>query len=232
MSYTPVVTDAVRLVRALFSPGAVYDEQKEKPTFWMPWLVVSVLFAILSYLLGPYTARVQRLAVEAAGRPVPPFLDMFPVIQAASAPIVVLVMTAISAVVLWVAMMVMGHETGYRTMLSVVIFAWPVAVIQQALSLVILSMRGLDAIQGPADMQVSLGLDLLLSADSTLSPVLRAVLAGIGPLQIWALAITAVGLMVLGKAPKARAWIAASVGFVVGLLVAAGFAGLTSRGAS
>lgn len=230
MPYTPVLTDAARLARVPFSPGAVFEELKQKPSFLMPWLVLSVPFAVLTLLSGPFQARVMRQAAEQAGRPLPPFLDWLPYISAAMSPVTVLMMAALAALVLWVVMMATGEDVPYEKVLTVAIFSWSVGLIQQALTLAVLYMRGLEAIQGPLDVQVSLGLDLLLPAESGVSPLVRAMLAGIGPLQVWAMTIVAVGLMVLAGASKGRAWAAAAIQLLIGVLITAGFASLGARG--
>jgi len=77
------------------------------------------------------------------------------------------------------------------------------------------------------DLRVSLGLDLLLSSDSTISGFLRGLLGGIGPISIWGLAITAIGVATLEKQPKGAAWTAATVAFVVMLVVAALLQGMS-----
>ncbi|HXJ79883.1 MAG TPA: hypothetical protein VMS64_14515, partial [Candidatus Methylomirabilis sp.] len=50
VAYTPVLTDLWRLVRAPFAPKAVFEEQQAAPTFWMPWIIVSVVFVVLQIL--------------------------------------------------------------------------------------------------------------------------------------------------------------------------------------
>jgi hypothetical protein len=225
----PVLTDLWRLARVPFSPGAVFTELRAGSPWVVPWLVVSVAFGMLAWLMGPYQIRAQQLVLEEAGRPVPAGLETFALISAASAPLVVLVMSALTAGILWLVVMGLGEAASYRRLYAVVIHSWAVAIIQQALVLVVLTMRGLEAIVSPADARVSLGLDLFLSPDAEPSAFVRAVLGQIGPLQIWALAVTAVGIIVLGGVPKAKSWIAATASFVVGLVIAGAVATMFGR---
>jgi hypothetical protein len=224
-SYTPVVTDLVRLVRALFSPGAVFAEQSEKPTFWMPWVLVSIGFACTQLLQAPFQARAQQLVLEAAGRQAPANLATFRLIGVAMTPVITLVMVLLATAILWVAVMTTGEEARYRRLMTATIFAWPAALIQQVVVWVVLRMRGVESIRSASDLQVGLGLDLLLPADSG-SAFLRAALGGINPFALWSLTITAVGVMVLVKTTAGKAWTAAVAAFVVTLLVAAGLAGV------
>lgn len=229
----PFVTDAGRLVRVLFSPGDVYGEQQDRPTFWRPWLIISILWAVLQFLQRPFQMKVQELMLAQRGVTTPPpgagSGAVSYVIGGATAFLTVLIMSAITAGILYLLAAGMGGETSYKKMLTVVIFTWPLALFQQLLTFVVLTMRGVDAIRGPWDLFVSLGADLLLPADAQVGAFTRIFLAGIGPLQIWGLVLTAVGLMVLGKLGKGAAWTAATISFLVGLAVGAGLGSFGMR---
>jgi hypothetical protein len=214
----------MRLVRVPFSPGDVFAEQRERPTFWLPWVVVSVIFAVIQILQSPFQRRVQELMMAQAGRPVPTGGPgpLSYVITTATGFVTVLVMCAISAAILYMLMSVLGGETTYKKMLTVAIFTWPIALLQQLITVAVLMQRGVAAIRGPWDMFVSFGADVLLPADAQLGAFMRIFLAGIGPLQIWGVVITAVGLMVLAKAGKGSAWTGAIVSYLVGLSIGAG----------
>ena len=224
--YTPFVTDISRMARVLFSPGAVFTELRERPSPWIPLLLVSVVIAAVGIMTGPFTAKAMRLGMEASGQPVPSWVDRMPMFQAIGSPIVVLVLSAVTAGVLWVAVMALGEEAPYKKLYTIVVYSWTVAIIQYALTYVVLTMRGLDAIRTPQDAQVSLGLDNLVPADAALGGFTRALLMGISPLSIWGLVIVAVGLMVLVGTPKGKAWTAATIQFLCGLLIGAALAGM------
>jgi hypothetical protein len=81
------------------------------------------------------------------------------------------------------------------------------------------------ALTGPQDFGVGLGLNLLLPADTTIPSFVQGLLSGIGPLQIWALIITAFGVATLEKQTRAAAWTAAIASYAVLLIVGAFFLG-------
>lgn len=226
-----MITDALRLVRVLFSPGDVFREIKERPPFWVPFFLVAIVFAVTQMLASPFQMKVREIMVTQAGQPAPPAASgtVAMIGTLVVTPIMVLLMSAIAAGILYVLMQMLGGEDAtFKRMLSVVIHAWPATLILQALTVGVLYMRGLDSIRTTSDAQVSLGLDLLLPAEMAVGAFTRAVLAGIGPLQIWGLVITAVGLEVLGGAEKGKAWTGAIISFVIGLLIAGGLAGAFS----
>jgi hypothetical protein len=218
---TPIVSDLGRLVRAPFSPGAVFAELRERPTVLWPWLLVSIAMMIVVYLGMPFQQRVME--IQAAGRPMPSWIGY---IGMATVPIAIIALSALAAGIAYLVITGMGGETRFRSLLSVNLHASVLGLVQQAVTVGVLMMRGVDSIRTAADAKVSLGLDLLLPADAGLSPFLSGILGGIGPISLWGLVITAIGYEVAGKAGRGRAWTAAIVGFVIGLAVGAFFAGM------
>jgi len=225
--HTPVVSDLWNLIRAPFTPRAVFEAQQETQRFWTPWILVSLAFAILQILQRPFQDRIRVLVLQHMGQAVPTASVGIgrTVIGILIGAVTVLLLAAIAAGIYYLVLLVFGGETTFKKMLVVVIYGWPIAILQQVLTLIVLSARGADSIQSVWDVQVSFGLDLLVPSDATLSAFLRLFLAGIGPLAIWQLVISAVGLKTLGKVSTGTAWAAAVISFFVLL------AGLASLGA-
>jgi len=231
---TPVLTDLARLVRSPFTPRRVYEEQSEHPTYWIPWLIVSVVFAVLQLLQRPFQGRVREIILEHLQRPVPApaSLGAAAGIGLVSSAFMVLLFSAIAAGIFYVLVVSFGGETTFKKMMTVAIFAWPIVLLQQLLVWLALSIRGVDAISSIWDVQVSFGVDLLLPSGASLSPFLRLFLAGIGPLALWQAFITATGIMVLGKTKPGAAWLIAVVQILVilSLLAALGAFGIRAAG--
>ena len=222
----PFVSDFGRIIRAMFSPGAVFEELRPRPRVLWPWLAVSVIFAIASFLMSPYQMKVQRLAMEAAGRPVPAGMEKFALIGVIFTPVIVIIMACIGALVLWVTVSVTGGESRFKQALSINLHSWgPVCLMQLAMFFVLRS-RGVDAIQSRADLMVPLGLDLLLPAEQT--GFVRGLANGINPFTIWTMVIVAVGLQVMLKMKASSAWTAAIINFLIGLVIAAAIQGMFS----
>jgi hypothetical protein len=227
-SYTPFITDLTRLGRVLFSPTAVFEEQREKPAIWMPWVVISVLSMIVNLtLLRPYGMRMMELATEASGRTAAQGVAAIALaFQVVFTPIMFFVLAAISAGVMYLTLMVAGGEARYSGLLSAAIFSEAAVVLQLVVQWVVLTARGgVGALTGPADFGVGLGLNLLLPADTTLPRFIQGVLSGIGPLQIWALIITAFGVATLEKQTKPAAWTAAVASYLLLVILGAIFFG-------
>ena len=229
-SYTPFVTDFMRLVRVLYAPSAVFEEQQAKPTWLVPWLIIAILCVVISFWALPYSQRVMELAIQAI--PNAPQLSaeqmrsraMFGLV---ATPIVFLILALINAGILYLTVSITGARARFKGLFTVSVFAQVMIPITLILQNIILRMRGApsDAITSVADAQPALGLNVLFSPDSV-GKFMSAVLGGIGPLPLWALFITAVGIMRLEKVKKSSAWTAAIASFVVMLLIGGFFAGM------
>lgn len=230
-SRIPFVTDFMQLVRVLFSPGAVFEEQREKPAVWVPWLIVSLLMIAVAFLNMPFSRIGMRLAAEAQGRPLPASIETITTVSTVvMTPIVMLITIAVSAGVLYLVLLGSGGEVRFKGLMSVSTFVAILAPVQMALMVVVLHLRGPESIQSMADLQVSFGLDLLLPQDSSLPKFVERLLRGISPFSIWSLVLMAMGIRIVEKQTKAAAWTAAIVGSLVMLVVGAVMAGFGGAG--
>lgn len=233
-TYIPLVTDAVRLVRALISPGEVFGEQQEKPSWLMPWLVISIGAVILTVVQMPYNVRIMEISMQAraaasgnAAAAIPPAaMQIGKIISLVSIPLALLIFGLIGSLVMWIVLMLSGDKVRFRGLMTATVYSQTTALLGMIAGSVVLRLRGTpaEAIRTMQDARPSLGLDLLLGEGT--SGFVRGLAAGIGPLQIWGLIIVVVGIQVLEKQKKGSAWTAALVSYLLALVLAAMFAGM------
>ncbi len=231
-AYTPVLTDLWRLARAPFAPKGVFVEQRESPTLWIPWVLLIALWAAVLLALLPLVIEFARNASAAAGRPLPDAAIGAIRVQVLAFPIAFLIVgVLLGAGIYYVVLVASGTAPRFKGLMSVAVFSTTVEFLQTLITVIVLRARGAQAIQTPNDLQVSFGLDLLAPVEYLQAhPALAGILRGIGPFQLWSVVITVVGLMALEKVPRGKAWTAALVAYVVGLLVAAGLVLAFRRG--
>ncbi len=225
-AYTPIVTDLSRLARVLFSPTAVFEEQKDAPTFWTPWAIMAVLLLVVNYLMQPYQQRVRELVLQRLNQPVHEPTTASIAVGLVVGAVGLLLVCLIGAGILYAIVSIFGGETSYKKLLTIMAFGLPITLIVQIITVAVLRSRGLATINGPDDLIVSLGLDLLLPQSVQPSYFVRFMLAGVNLLQIWQLAIVAMGLTVMAKMGKGAAWTAAIVNFVIVLVLLSSFGAL------
>ena len=210
------------LVRVLFEPTAVFERVREKPRFLAPFLALAALTVVIVVLELPYTKA--ALAAQLAQTPnltpekAETAMRIGPIIGLVAAPIFVGVFLLVNALILWVSTSVLGGEAKFVTLLSVTTYAGITYTLLQVIGVVVLTMRGAGSITSMLDLQPSLGLDLL-APDA--KGFILALLRGINPFTLYGVFLTAVGIAVTHKTSKAAAYTAASIQFVVTLLIGA-----------
>jgi hypothetical protein len=219
----PFVTDFLRMLRVLVSPTAVFEEQREQPTFWIPWLILAVLLLIVANLSFPFTLGVARLGAAARGQPFPAAAEgMIRGTTLVAIPVMTLILLLLTAGVMYVVLLAAGGQARYKGLLTVAVFTGLLGVLQAVLTFVVLKLRDPATLQTIADYQVSFGLDLVMPQDMSFGKFVDGLLRAVSPISIWGLVITAIGIRTMERTSKAAAWTAASASFVLGLL----FAGL------
>lgn len=209
------------LVRVLFEPTAVFERVREKPRFLTPFLVLAVITVLIVTLQLPYTraalAQTPNMTpeqVQAASK--------FAPIGLVIAPIFYGLFLALNALVLWVSVSVLGAGAGgeakYGTLISVATYASISYTLLQVVGVIVLMMRGTSSITSMVDLQPALGLDLL--APDTKGFTL-AFLRGINPFTLYGLFLTATGVAVTTRTSKGVAYTAATIQFVISLLIGA-----------
>ena len=220
----------IDLLRVLYEPDAVFGRVAQRPRFLMPFLGLVAVQIVIGVISLPFLQAAIRAQMAAAATPAPaggPDPSSFAVIGLAFVPLGIAIALVLGAFVLWVLVSLMGGDAKFKTLLSVTAYASvPSVILLSIIGTVVLRMQGLSEITSPADMQPSLGLDLLVPA----SGFLGAVMKGINPFSIWGMVLTAIGIMVTHRLPKGSAYTIATITLVVGLLIAGAFGALSSRG--
>ena len=209
------------LVKVLFEPTAVFERVREKPRFLAPFLTLAVVTVAITALQLPYTkaALAAQFAQTPNMTPEQAQTGMkFAAIGIVVTPIVYGLFLLVNALILWVSTSVLGGEGKFTTLLSVTTYASITYTLLQLIGVVVLTMRGPGSITSMLDLQPSLGLDLL-APDA--KGFMLGLLRGINPFTIYGVFLTGLGIAVTHKTSKGVAYTAASIQFVIALLLGA-----------
>jgi hypothetical protein len=209
------------LLNVLVEPSAVFERVREKPRFWAPFIALAVITVAIGVVQLPYVKA--ALAAQFAQTPnmTPEQAQAglkFAPIGIVVAPIIYGLFLLLNALILWVSASVLGGEGRYGTLLSVTTYASITYVLLQLVGLVVLMLRGTGSITSMVDLQPALGLDLLVPDAEGFT---LALLRGINPFTLYGLFLTSVGIAVTHKATKGTAYAAATIQFVVALVIGA-----------
>ena len=209
------------LVKVLFEPTAVFERVREKPRFLAPFLALAVITVLITALQLPYTkaALAAQFAQTPNMTPQQAQTGMkFAAVGIVVAPIIFGVFLLVNALILWVSTSVLGGEGKFATLLSVTTYASITYTLLQLIGVVVLTMRGSGSITSTLDLQPSLGLDLL-APDA--KGFMLGLLRGINPFTLYGVFLTGTGIAVTHKTSKGVGYTAASIQFVIALLIGA-----------
>jgi len=106
-------------------------------------------------------------------------------------PAMALIMTALSAGITYVLVTLMSREATFKKYFTLLFFANIVFSVGYLLTIILLRIRGVDAITSPEDMHLSLSLRVLAPEGNTF---LKGFLGSIEFFSLWGLALVFVGL--------------------------------------
>ncbi len=216
----------VDLFRVLYEPAAVFERVRERRPFLLPFIAYSVFAIILGLLMAPYREAATAAQIAKATQANPGAAATAHTLAAIGpflAPIGVLLFIAIGASILWVLVSLVGGEANWRTLASMDFYAGMSSILYQIVVLGMLLATGVSNVHTPADLMPPLGLDLLAPHAG---PGLTRLLGGINPFSLWGAFLIAVGVQVTQKTSKGAAWFVAIIALLLGVGIAAFFAGL------
>jgi len=209
------------LFRVLFEPAAVFGRVREKPRFLAPFLTLAVITVVIGVVQLTFVKAAMTAQFTQTPNMTPEQAQTalkFAPIGVVIAPIAYCLFLLLNAFILWVGVSVFGGEAKFGTLLSVTTYASISYTLLQIVGVVVLMMRGTGGIASMVDLQPAVGLDLV--APDTKGFVL-ALLRGINPFTLYGLFMTSVGVAVTHKTSKATAYTAATIQFLIALLLGA-----------
>jgi len=215
-------SDMLDVFNVLHDPVAVFNRIKERPRILAPWIVLSIAFVVITILTRPY----QQAAMDAFKATLTPEQGARMgssgtgggVVGLVLTPVGVLAALAIGAGVLWMAVAITGAQARYKTVLSVLGYFCVTYVLFAVVGIVVLTVRGKQAVAGFADLRAPLGLDLLVPNAGL---YLGTVLNGINPFSVWGVWLTGTGISITHGTSRGTAIAVTTGAFLVCLLIIA-----------
>jgi len=215
-------SDMLDVFNVLHDPVAVFNRIKERPRILAPWIVLSIVFVVITILTRPY----QQAAMDAFKATLTPEQGARMgssgtgggVVGLVLTPVGVLAALAIGAGVLWMAVAITGAQARYKTVLSVLAYSCVTYVLFAVVGIVVLTVRGKQAVAGFADLRAPLGLDLLVPNAGL---YLGTVLNGINPFSVWGVWLTGTGISITHGTSRGTAIAVTTGAFLVCLLIIA-----------
>ena len=184
-----------RLVWIFTSPQRVFDDIRDgRVSFVQPWLLGSVLYAIITWLAMPIQMAVlenhptmtsEQIEQQTA------MMQKFGFVWVLLAPVGMFVITFIVAGISYVVVAISSRAASFKKYLTLSFFTGIVGMTGQLVTSIIVRLRGLDQIEGPEDARLGLSLRAL-APDSNL---MRGIFGSFEFFALWSLVLVVMGLM-------------------------------------
>jgi hypothetical protein len=195
----------------LHSPEIAFQREFPRPSYLVPLCVLGIMGICISVLQSPVQMEWMRLQLEAVGMPadqVRARLEMLSrsnVMAALLTPVLLFLRWLLLASMLWLTAAVFLDTLTYRKVLSIVAFSYLPILGRDAVSCMVLLLRGEDALRHGDGMTVALGLNLLFPS----MPLPWSALAGsVSIFEVWFVTLLVVGI---SKATPARPSLALAI---------------------
>ena len=175
------------------SPNKVFDDIRDaKVSWWQPWLMISVVVMIATWLMLPVQKAVMDATPELQQtEQAASMIKVMQLVQVFIAPVLVLIVSVIVTGISYVVVTLVSKEATFKKYLTLVLFADVVASIGFLATIIIVRARGLDQVMSPEDLKVGLSL-------RPLAPDAGAVVSGLlGSIEffaVWGFALIVLGL--------------------------------------
>lgn len=208
------------IVDIFVDPFKVFARIEAGLSWWKPFVLVTVVTTILSYLMLPFQRRLIELntrgmneeqlqkAVEGFGK--------FAPLTLITVPIFLIIVFLIIAGIVHLVVNIMSSRSDYKKTLSLISFCGIITIIEQIISTAVLRMRGVESVESAADMKFSLSLAPLLSDGKGL---LNAALQSLSIFSIWYYVVLVLGIAAIFKLSRKAAIVPVLPIWIFGVLM-------------
>jgi hypothetical protein len=198
-----------RLIGVLVSPVKTFASIAERSTWGVALLVLALVIGLVSYLAGTRTdyRDVMEQSFRDSGREIPEGqmesqIEMMekigPVMSGIAAPVAVVVISLIAALIYWLAFKLLGSEFSYKSALSVTLHAGMPVVVSMLISLPVILSRsslGYDDVKSGSFLQSNLA----FLAPEDAPAWLIALYASVDFFTLWSLVLSVIGYKAVSR---------------------------------
>jgi hypothetical protein len=175
------------IVDIFVDPEKVFQRIEYGLTWWKPFILAAVVGIVIAFLMMPFqklmfelTSR-DRMSAEELQRSLE-IMEKTKFVAPIVYPVLMLLVILAVAGIAYLLINLMSANASYKKTLSLIYYCGIVLLIWQILSAGLVFLKGVDNIESPADMMMSLSLATFFSG---LKPGLYALLESFGLFQVW-----------------------------------------------
>ena len=192
------------LVTIFATPTEVFEELRQKPKWLVAFLVISFLTIAIALLSLPFTRQPMLQAISRGGALEGARLEQ--ALEQAErfqylgsmfiAPTLLLRWLAIAALLYFAAILAGAERVRFKEVYAAAVFAEMILLLMAVVNLLLLHVKGADAIHHITDLQAIIGLDFLM-ADKTSDLPTFTIFNAVNIFNLWYVAVLSIALRVM-----------------------------------
>ena len=218
----------VRLLGAtIWSPSQAFDEIGSNQVWLLPYLVVSVGSATITWISLPILQDASLLSMTdlLSSQQEERLSWIHQVVRYGSVVgtfLTTLISWFLSAFILWLLVQVFEGLPSFKVIFSVVAHANVISLLSGMFVLVLLLNRAHQGYSDPRDLDIAIGLDLFLKSE--VDPAWRVISASLNPFNLWYYGLLAIGVERVCRLGMAKSAGIVGLFWLTSLLLGAGLA--------
>jgi hypothetical protein len=214
--------DLAAIFNMLIDPASAVERLHSKWVWVLPLMLLSVCAMAMAWLTVPLTldlmmknppegVKAEDLAKQA------PMIEKFAYIGVVAAPVSIVTMTVLTALLLLAACTVLDIRVPFVDLFKLLALASIVKVVQLLATVAVIWQKR-EELQSMAELSPAFGLDILLGEDAP--KMLQRALNYFSVFELWYLVMLALGLAAFAKISKGKAAVAITPVWLFGLIMA------------
>ena len=212
------------IIEIFYAPSRVFARRRDNPRFWGAFVILSILFALgvwvmmknLSTVMDAQFARQSQEMLRKNPQLTQEQLDKGRRFGQAIAPFAGIIGAVISTLVLGVAVWLVGKRFVSKADVKQVVMIATIASFQKIIDLLLVAILAMTIGTGSITNMAAAGPSLARLAPADSTPLMLGVLSRFSIGVIWATILIAIGLHIVGRIAKGRAYAAAIVLWILG----------------
>ncbi len=208
------------LVDIFVDPTKVFNRIGAGLVWWKPFIITAVITVILGWVMMPIHRHLlilnERGMSEEQLEMALEKMNQFGLIGLVFGIILILVLMLVFAGITHLIVSIMSSESSYTKMLSLGAWCGLIPLVGQIIMSVILRMKGVEAIESSADMEVNLSLSAFFPE---LEGIGKALLDSIGLFEIWYYILFITGISIVFRISRQKALFPAIVVWAISVLL-------------
>ncbi|MBZ5498589.1 MAG: YIP1 family protein [Acidobacteriia bacterium] len=218
----------------IHAPRSAFARDFDGPSYLLPLCILGLSFALLVLLQAPWSIEWAGRQMRAAGTPqdqVAAGVDLMWSTQrwaAAFMPLLLFLRWFLFALTLWLTSQLFLAKADFSRVLSVVAYSYIPILFRDTTLLLVLWLRGKEALNHPEALNIAIGFNLLMPR---LPPAWSFLLGNINPFEFWYVILLTVGLSRVAATRWQRALAMTLPNWLFALFIQFGFVslGLSAR---